>query len=215
MFILIDWQSAVIALLLILALVSILVIYIDFKTGPRRIAKEGTIIQESIYIAFSIQISIFIRFGSAFPLSGLVENVYVSSSVLNATVTILIPVLVIGLMLMNVYLFINGLAYLVDKSKNIVKTRTKILDILTIFTISSFFSLFFIVDADWAFIDSNNSTRFFETIDLIKNILVAVLVPLILSRFIIHNPRQNPNTINPDVHLIEKEDEIAIEPDSK
>jgi hypothetical protein len=42
----------------------------------------------------------------------------------------------------NVYLFINGLAFLVDKSKKVVKTHTKIIDILTIFTISSFFGLF-------------------------------------------------------------------------
>lgn len=196
MFFLFDWQSAVIALLLILAVLSFLIIFIDHKLAPKHVAKEGAIVKEAIYIAFSILLSIFIRFGNPFPLSQLVENVYLNSSLFNASITILVPVLVIGLLITNVYLFINGLAYLVDKSKKVIKTRTKIIDILTIFTISSFFSLFFIVDRNWAFIDSFNVTRFFETIDLFKNILVAVLVPLILSRFIISNSNENVNTIS-------------------
>mgnify|MGYP001079766766 FL=1 len=44
--------------------------------------------------------------------------------------------------------------------------------------------------------DSSNTTRFFETVDLFKNFLVAVLVPLILSRFIISNSNENVNTIS-------------------
>jgi hypothetical protein len=209
MFFLFNWQSAIIALLLILAVFSFLIILIDLKIAPKHVAKEGAIVKEAIYIAFSILLSIFIRFGAPFPFSQLVENVYLNSSDFNASLTILIPVLVIGLLITNVYLFINGIAFLVDKSKKVVKTRTKIIDILTIFTISSFFSLFFIVDSDWAFIDSSNATRFFETIDLFKNILVAVLVPLILSRFFVHNSNQNINTI-PAVGTATKTDEDII-----
>jgi hypothetical protein len=94
------------------------------------------------------------------------------------------PVLIIGLLITNVYLFVNGLYYIVDKSKNIVKARTKIVDILTIFTISSFFALFFIIDREWSFLNVDNSLRFYETVDLFKNILFAVLVPLIISKVI-------------------------------
>ena len=206
MFFLFDWQSAVIALFFILAVFSLLIILIDLKLAPKHVEKEGAIVKEAIYIAFSILLSIFIRFGTPFPLSQLVENVYQNSSDFNASLTILTPVLVIGLLITNVYLFINGIAFLVDKSKRVVKARTKIIDILTIFTFSSFFSLFFIVDRNWTFIDSSNATRFFETIDLFKNILVAVFVPLILSRFIIHNSNQNINTI-PSVDTIAKTDE--------
>lgn len=209
MFFLFDWQSAVIALLLILAVLSFLIIFIDHKLAPKHAAKEGAIVKEAIYIAFSILLSIFIRFGNPFPLSQLVENVYLNSSLFNSSITILVPVLVIGLLITNVYLFINGLVYLVDKSKKVIKTRTKIIDILTIFTISSFFSLFFIVDRNWAFIDSFNVTRFFETIDLFKNILVAVLVPLILSRFIISNSNEKINTIS-TVDAAAKTDEDII-----
>lgn len=209
MFFLFDLQSAVIALLLILAILSFIIIIIDNKLAPKHVSKEGAIVKEAIYIAFSILLSIFIRFGNPFPLSQLVENVYLTSSLFNASLTILVPVLVIGLLITNVYLFINGLAYLVDKSKKVVKTRTKIIDILTIFTISSFFSLFFIVDRNWAFIDSFNVTRFFETIDLFKNILVAVLVPLILSRFIISNSNEKINTIS-TVDAAAKTDEDII-----
>jgi len=209
MFFLFDLQSAVIALLLILAILSFIIIIIDNKLAPKHVSKEGAIVKEAIYIAFSILLSIFIRFGNPFPLSQLVENVYLTSSLFNASLTILVPVLVIGLLITNVYLFINGLAYLVDKSKKVVKTRTKIIDILTIFTISSFFSLFFIVDRNWAFMDSFNVTRFFETIDLFKNILVAVLVPLILSRFIISNSNEKINTIS-TVDAAAKTDEDII-----
>lgn len=209
MFFLFDWQSAVIALLLILSVLSFLIIFIDHKLAPKHVAKEGAIVKEAIYIAFSILLSIFIRFGNPFPLSQLVENVYLNSSLFNASITILVPVLVIGLLITNVYLFINGLAYLVDNSKKVIKTRTKIIDILTIFTISSFFSLFFIVDRNWAFIDSFNVTRFFETIDLFKNILVSVLVPLILSRFIISNSNEKINTIS-TVDAAAKTDENII-----
>ncbi len=204
-----DWQSAVIALLLILAVISFLIILFDLKLAPKHVAKEGAIVKEAIYVAFSILLSIFIRFGGPFPLGQLVENIYLNSSLFNASLTILVPVLVIGLLITNVYLFINGLAYLMDKSKKVVKTRTKIIDILTIFTISSFFSLFFIVDRNWSFMDSSNTTRFFETVDLFKNFLVAVLVPLILSRFIISNSNENVNTIS-TVDAAAKTDEDII-----
>jgi hypothetical protein len=57
--------------------------------------------------------------------------------------------------------------------------------------------------------DSSNTTRFFETVDLFKNFLVAVLVPLILSRFIISNSNENVNTIS-TVDAAAKTDEDII-----
>lgn len=180
-----NWRIALISFMLILALLSYLMILIYNKYVPEFVIKEGAIINESIYITFFILISIFLMYGSLFPLEQTIEKIFLQSTNFAFTLSILIPVLIIGLVITNVYLFVNGLYYIVDKSKKVVKARTKIVDILTIFTISSFFALFFIIDREWSFLNVDNSLRFYETVDLFKNVLVAVLVPLILSRFLI------------------------------
>lgn len=180
----IDWQSAIIAFLLVSAVFSLLMIYIYVKFVPGYVIKEGAIVKEAIYVSFFILLSIFIRYGTPFPLENTVERVYLESGGFNSTLSVLIPVLVIGLLITNLYLFINGLAYIVDKSKQIVKARTKIIDILTIFAFSSFFALFFVVDRELSFLTSAYSTRYYETLDIFKNILVAVIIPLVLTRFI-------------------------------
>lgn len=200
MWILFDWQSGVISFMLISALFSLFLIFIYVKLVPGYVLKEGAIVKEAIYVSFFILLSIYIRFGSPFPLDYLVESVYLESSSFNSTLSILVPVLIIGLLITNIYLFINGFAYIMDKSSKIVRTRTKILDILTIFTFSSFFGLFFVVDREWPFLNIANSTRYFQTMDMFKSLLVAVLVPLILSRFI---NRSSEKTINPKSSTID------------
>lgn len=184
MFFVFNWRIALISFMLILALLSYLMILIYNKYVPEFVIKEGAIIKESIYITFFILISIFLMYGSLFPLEQTIEKIFLQSTNFTFTLSILIPVLIVGLLITNVYLFVNGLYYMVDKSKKVVKARTKIFDILTIFTISSFFALFFIIDREWSFLNLDNSLRFYETVDLFKNILVAVLVPLILSKFL-------------------------------
>jgi len=179
-----NWRIALISFMLILALLSYLMILIYNKYVPEFVIKEGAIIKESIYITFFILISIFLMYGPLFPLEQTIEKIFLQSTNFTFTLSILMPVLIIGLLITNVYLFVNGLYYIVDKSKNIVKARTKIVDILTIFTISSFFALFFIIDREWSFLNVDNSLRFYETVDLFKNILFAVLVPLIISKVI-------------------------------
>lgn len=196
MWIYFGWQSGLIAFMLISAILSLLLIFIYVKLIPGYVLKEGAIVKEVIYVSFFILLSIFVKYGSPFPLDQLVEIVYTQSSVINSTLSVIVPVLIIGLMTTNIYLFINGLAYITDKSKKIVKARTKIIDILTIFTFSSFFALFYVVDRDWSFLTILNSTRHYETIDIFKNLLVAVLVPLILSRFISTNSKDFPNPSN-------------------
>lgn len=189
MWIMLGWQSALISFLLILALFSLLWILIYVKIIPGYVIKEGVIVKEAISVTFFVLISIFIKFGLPFPLHNLVEKVYQNLSNYNVTISIAISILTIGLVVTNIYLFINGLVYIVDKSKKQVKARTKIVDILTIFTFSSFISLFYIVDREWSFLDISNLTRYYETIDLFKNVLFAVLVPLVLSRFINHSDK--------------------------
>jgi len=189
MWILFGWQSAFISFLLILALFSLLWILICVKLIPGYIIKEGVIVREAISVTFFVLISIFIKFGSPFPLHNLVEKVYQNLSNYKVSISIAISILTIGLVFTNIYLFLNGLSYIVDKSKKQVKARTKIVDILTIFTFSSFISLFYIIDREWSFLDISNLTRYYETIDLFKNVLFAVLVPLVLSLFIDHSDK--------------------------
>jgi len=196
MWIYFSWQSGLIAFMLISSILSLLLIFIYVKLVPGYVLKEGAIVKEAIYVSFFILLSIFVKYGSPFPLDQMVEIVYTQSSVFNSTLSVLVPVLIIGLITTNIYLFINGFAYICDKSKKIVKARTKIIDILTIFTFSSFFALFYVVDRDWSFLTILNSTRHYETIDIFKNLLVAVLVPLILSRFISTNSKDFPNPSN-------------------
>lgn len=191
-----NWRIALISFMLILALLSYLMILIYNKYVPEFVIKEGAIIKESIYITFFILISIFLMYGSLFPLEQTIEKIFLQSTNFAFTLSILMPVLIIGLLITNVYLFVNGLYYIVDKSKKVVKARTKIVDILTIFTISSFFALFFIIDREWSFLNVENSLRFYETVDLFKNVLVAVLVPLILSRFFVKNNKKTKNYSN-------------------
>lgn len=211
MWFLFDWQSGLIAFMLISALLSLLLILIYVKLVPGYVLKEGAIVKEAIYVSFFVLMSIFVRFGSPFPLDQMVERVFTESSNFNSTLSVLIPVLIIGLLITNIYLFINGLAYIVDKSKKIVKARTKIIDILTIFTFSSFFALFYVVDRDWSYLNILNSTRHYETIDIFKNLLVAVLVPLILSRFISTNSKDFPSSSNSTSDNVMKVEKVEID----
>lgn len=211
MWIIFNWQSGLIAFMLISAIFSLLLIFIYVKLVPGYVLKEGAIVKEAIYVSFFILLSIFVKYGSPFPLDQMVEIVYTQSSVFNSTLSVLVPVLIIGLMITNIYLFINGLAYIVDKSKKIVKARTKIIDILTIFTFSSFFALFYVVDRDWSFLNILNSTKHYETIDIFKNLLVAVLVPLILSRFISTNSKDLPSSSNSTSDNVMKVEKVEID----
>jgi len=211
MWIFFNWQSGLIAFMLISAILSLLLIFIYVKLVPGYVLKEGAIVKEAIYVSFFVLLSIFIKYGSPFPLDQMVEIVYTQSSVFNSTLSVLVPVLIIGLMLTNIYLFINGLAYIVDKSKKIVKARTKIIDILTIFTFSSFFALFYVVDRDWSYLNLLNTTRHYETIDVFKNFLVAVLVPLILSRFISANSKEFPSSSNSTMDNIMKVEKVETD----
>jgi len=211
MWMLIGWQSGLIVFMLISALFSLLLILIYSRFVPGYIIKEGAIVKEAIYVSFFILMSIFIEYGSPFPLDQMVERVYTESSIFNSTLSVLVPVLIIGLMLTNIYLFINGLAYIVDKSKKIVKARTKIIDILTIFTFSSFFALFYLVDTDWSYLNLLNTTRHYETIDVFKNLLVAVLVPLILSRFISANSKEFASSSNSTMDNIMKVEKVETD----
>lgn len=190
----VDWQSGIITFMLISALFSLLMIYVYAKIVPGYVLKEGAIVKEAIYVTFFVLLSIFIRYGSPFPLDQIVERVYTKSTSFNSTMSVLIPVLIIGLLITNAYLFINGLAYITDKTKKIVKARTKIIDILTIFAFTSFFSLLFVIDRELSFLTTDNATRYYETLDIFKNILVAVIVPLILSRFINSNTTSSLNS---------------------
>lgn len=211
MWIIFNWQSGLIAFMLISAILSLLLIFIFVKLVPGYVLKEGAIVKEAIYVSFFVLLSIFIKYGSPFPLDQMVEIVYTLSSVFNSTLSVLVPVLIIGLMMTNIYLFINGLAYIVDKSKKIVKARTKIIDILTIFTFSSFFALFYVVDRDWSYLNLINTTRHYETIDVFKNLLVAVLVPLILSRFISTNSKEFPSSSNSTMDNIMKVEKVETD----
>lgn len=211
MWIFFNWQSGLIAFMLISAILSLLLIFIYVKLVPGYVLKEGAIVKEAIYVSFFVLLSIFIKYGSPFPLDQMVEIVYTQSSVFNSTLSVLVPVLIIGLMLTNIYLFINGLAYIVDKSKKIVKARTKIIDILTIFTFSSFFALFYVVDRDWSYLNLLNTARHYETIDVFKNLLVAVLVPLILSRFISANSKEFPSSSNSTMDNIMKVEKVETD----
>lgn len=211
MWIFFNWQSGLITFMLISAILSLLLIFIYVMLVPGYVLKEGAIVKEAIYVSFFVLLSIFIKYGSPFPLDQMVEIVYTQSSVFNSTLSVLVPVLIIGLMLTNIYLFINGLAYIVDKSKKIVKARTKIIDILTIFTFSSFFAIFYVVDRDWSYLNLLNTTRLYETIDVFKNLLVAVLVPLILSRFISANSKEFPSSSNSTMDNIMKVEKVETD----
>jgi len=212
MWLLFDWQSGVIAFMLVLALLSMLMIIIYIKFVPGYVLKEGAIVKEAIYVSFFILLSIFIRYGSPFPLDEFVQRVYLESSSFNSTLSVLMPVLIIGLLITNIYLFINGLAYMADKSKKIIKARTKMLDILTIFTFSSFFALFFVVDRELSFLTIVNSTRYYETLDIFKNLLVAVIVPLMLSRFINQSNMQNNNSKYSKDSIQFTQDSVKVNP---
>ncbi len=211
MWIIFNWQSGLITFMIISAILSLLLIFIYVKIVPGYVLKEGAIVKETISVSFFVLLSIFVKYGSPFPLDQLVEIVYTQSSVFNSTLTVLVPVLIIGLMTTNIYLFINGLAYIVDKSKKVVKARTKIIDILTIFTFSSFFALFYVVDRDWSYLNPLNSTRHYETIDVFKNLLVAVLVPLILSRFISTNSNEFASSSNITIDNVVKVEKVETD----
>lgn len=189
-------RPALASFMMIFAMLSVLLIVIFNKFAKGHQNKEGAIIKEAISITFFVLMSIFVLYGPVFPLEHLIEMTFSASTNFSFTLTIFIPVLVVSLLITNVYLFINGLFYFVDKSKKVIKPRTKIIDILTIFTLSSFFALFFIVDRNWSFVTNENSARFYQTVDVFKNILVAVLVPLILSKFIRKDERNIENTSN-------------------
>lgn len=189
-------RIALVSLMLILAVWSFLLVIIYKIIIPNYLVKEGAITVQSIHIIFFILMSIYIYFGPFFPLTNIIETVYYSSLNFGFSASVFISILIVGLMITNAYLFINGLYYLIDKSKQINRVRTKIIDILTIFTFGAFFALFYTVDNDWPFLDDSNSARFYETIDLFKMILAAVLVPLILSRFA-NNKNNNLSQIQP------------------
>ncbi len=193
-----GWRPALASFMMIFALLSVLLIIIFNKFAEGHQNKEGAIIKEAISITFFVLMSIFVLYGPIFPLEHLIEMIFSGSTNFSFTLTIFIPVLVISLLITNVYLFINSLFYFMDKSKKVIKPRTKIIDILAIFTLGSFFALFFIVDRNWSFVANDNSSRFYQTVDLFKNILVAVLVPLILSKFIrkdVSNIENTPNNV--------------------
>jgi hypothetical protein len=169
-----------------------------YGTNPKFEAKK--MILMSLVGLFRFQVMTLILFGFRFTLNSIIQDIYTSDFFLNDTFTIVFPILFFSSIIVTIYLYWVGLK--VSSKLNINNMfKPKLSHFILIVIISSFVGLIYIIESEFAFIDTTSGS----SLDKIQNIFMILLASILIP--ILFNLLSNNNVKPIETIIDNKEDE--------
>lgn len=149
-----------------------------YGTNPKFEAKK--MILMSLVGLFRFQIMTLILFGFRFTLNAIIEDIYTSDFFLNDTFTIVFPILFFSSIIVTIYLYWVGLK--VNSKLNINHIfKPKLSHFILIVIISSFVGMIYIIESEFAFIDTTSGSSLDRIQNIFMILLASILIPILFN----------------------------------
>lgn len=149
-----------------------------YGINPKFEAKK--MILMSLVGLFRFQIMTLILFGFRFTLNAIIEDIYTSDFFLNDTFTIVFPILFFSSIIVTIYLYWVGLK--VNSKLNINNIfKPKLSHFILIVIISSFVGMIYIIESEFAFIDTTSGSSLDRIQNIFMILLASILIPILFN----------------------------------